>query len=128
MNKKIYTCLIVFFILVKASFAQAPLAATNPNFLHDKLEGLYSKSATVKLPDSVYTILKNYAFNTGLPQAAVLKNDLCIQVLYNPNLTIEDRIFYADFLLRPTKEPIPYIPMFLLESFRANLVSQIKKD
>lgn len=128
MNKFLLILLFMCIILVKPSHAQAPLAAANPNYLHDKLEGMYSKSANVKLPDSVYTILKNYAFNKGLPQAAVLKNDLVVKVLYNETLSLEDRIFYADFLLKPSKEKIPYIPIFLLEGLRTNLLSKLKKD
>ncbi len=127
MNKRFFLFLLTTSIITTTVFSQAPLAATNPNFEHDKMMGYYLQSQEVKLPDSIYTILKNYAFNKSLKEAAVLRNDYVFKVLFNKNLSTTDKLFACNFFIKANSDPYPYVPVFLLKSIQADLIELNKK-
>ena len=113
-------------LFFKISYSQAPLAAaTNPNFVHDKIQGYFEQSDNVKLPDSIITIFKRYAHTTNRFEPMVLKHTRHFQVLCNDNLPIADRIYACKFFIENNK-PYNPIPPFLLNEFLVILQAKIK--
>ena len=101
-------------------FAQKP--AVNPNEEHDKFIELYQKSAAVVLPDSVYRILKDYAFTKGYSEALVLKNEYLIKIIYNSDLTNKERIYACNKMMNDaTLEKEVYFPVFLFKNMKEKL-------
>jgi hypothetical protein len=122
MKRKFY----LFFLLVTtiscAAVAQAPLAATNPNFVHDKLTDLMVKSqSTVSLPDSVTQILINYARNKSIPYQLVLRNSYMFKVLYNENLSIDDRLFGCKYYILANSGVEQHAPLYFLQELQTSL-------
>lgn len=109
------------------SFSQTSKNSTNTTNDHDKMLEFYLKSQDVKLPDSVYVILKNYAFNRSLKEASVLRNDYVFKVLYNTKISIEDKFFACDFFIKANSGPYPYVPIFFLKSIQLDLLALNKK-
>jgi hypothetical protein len=118
------TLLICFTIF---SFAQSE-ATLKVYELHKKMTNFIAESQDVKLPDSVYRILKDYAFTRGLREAAVLRNDYVFKVLYNEALSVEDRLFACDFYIQANNNPYPYTPHFFLLETRKYLSSKNKAN
>ena len=74
MKKEILVITIVLFFLSKSTSAQTTEQSIENDKKAQKLTEMYVKSAEVVLPDSVYTILKNFANNRNLPINAVFKD------------------------------------------------------
>ena len=121
--------LLLFFLFTalffKFSYSQAPLATTNPNFVHDKLEELSAKSLhTIILPDSVTQLLINYARNKNLEYQLVLRNSYMFKVLYNENLSIDDRLFACKYYILANSDLYQYSPLFFLKELQASLIAR----
>jgi hypothetical protein len=127
MKQKILLTAILFICFTTFSFAQS--AATLEVYeLHKKITDFNAESQNVKLPDSVYRILKDYAFTKGLKESSVLKNDYLFKVLYNEALSIDDRLFACDFYIKANNTPYPYVPHFFLLETRKYLSSKTKAN
>ncbi len=121
--------LLLFFLFAglffKFSYSQAPLAAANPNFVHDKLVDLTLKSQnSVSLPDSVTQILINYARNKSIPYQLVLRNSYMFKVLYNENLSIEDRLFGCKYYILANSGVEQHAPLYFLKELEASLTAR----
>lgn len=127
MNQRFFILNVMLICMSYSSFSQAPLAALNPNAEHDMIDGFYQRSVNVKVPDSVFTILKNYAYNRGLAVSSVLKNELTLRILYNNDIPEEKRIQVCNFILRTTKDENAYIPLFLVQNIKSGLTIQNKR-
>ena len=119
--------LLILFVLstftFSLSFSQAPLSATNPNFVHDKLTDLMVKSqSAVSLPDSVTKILINYARNKNLEYQLVLRNSYMFKVLYNESLSIEDRLFASKYYIEANSGLYQYAPLYFLKQLQNSLI------
>ncbi len=110
-----------------SSFSQSSQTSINTTNEHDKMLDFYLKSQDVKLPDSIYVILKNYAFNKSLKEVSVLRNDYVFKVLYNSKISIADKLFACDFFIKANSGPYPYVPVFLLKSIQLDLLALNKK-
>lgn len=121
--------LLLFFLLAsffsKLSYSQAPLAAANRNFVHDKLTDFDNKSINfVTLPDSVTKILIDYARNKNLDYQLVLKNSYMFKVLYNEALSIDDRLFACGYYIKWNSGQYQYSPLYFLKQLEAWLISR----
>lgn len=121
--------LLLFFLFVglffKVSYSQAPLAASNPNFLHDKLVDMNVKSYnTVSLPDSVTQILINYARNKNLEYQLVLRNSFMFKTLYNERLPVVDRLFACRHYITANSGIESYVPVFFLKQLELALAAR----
>ena len=123
MKRTLPLIILLVVLFSKLSFAQAPLtAATNPNFVHDKLEDLLNKSLhIIPLPDSVTQKLINYARNKNLEYQLVLRNSYMFKVLYNESLSIEDRLFACKYYILANSGNYQYSPLYLLKDLEASL-------
>ena len=125
MSKKLLTLFIISILVLNKSYCQAPLGAANPNFVHDKITDFYTKSVEVKLPDSVYTILKNYARNKNYNEFSVLRNDYVFKVLYNKNISIGDRLYACNFFIKSNiTETYSYVPIYFLKALQLDLIAK----
>ncbi len=125
MNRKLLLLLFVLIFTLNKIFSQTPLGAANPNFVHDKITEFYTKSVDVKLPDSVYTILKNYAHNKNFNEFSVLRNDYMFKVLYNKNISIEDRLYACNFFIKSNMtETYSYVPIYFLKALQLDLIAK----
>ena len=107
------------------SYCQAPLSATNPNFVHNKLTELMIKSqSAVHLPDSVTQILINYARNKNLEYQLVLRNSYMFKVLYNENLSVDDRLFACKYYIEANSELYQYAPLYFLKELQNSLIAR----
>lgn len=124
--KKSFLLLCLFFAFFSnLSYSQAPLAATNPNFVHDKLVDLTIKSQnSVSLPDSVTQILINYARNKSIPYQLVLRNSYMFKVLYNENLSIDDRLFGCKYYILANSGIEQHAPLYFLKELEASLIAR----
>ena len=124
--KKSFLLLCLFFAFFSnLSYSQAPLAATNPNFVHDKLTDLTIKSqSSVSLPDSVTQILINYARNKSIPYQLVLRNSYMFKVLYNENLSIDDRLFGCKYYILANSGVEQHAPLYFLKELEASLIAR----
>lgn len=122
MKRKFYLFFLLATTISCASIAQAPLAATNPNFVHDKLTDLMVRSqSTVSLPDSVTQILINYARNKNLEYQLVLRNSYMFKVLYNETLSIDDRLFACKYYIAANSDLYQYAPLYFLKELQSSL-------
>jgi hypothetical protein len=126
MNRKLLPLLFISFLLLKLSYGQVPLGATNPNFVHDKMTAFYLQSEDVKLPDSIHRILKDFAYIKGKKEISVLRNDYMFKVLLNKSITIEDRLFACSFYIKANEEPYATVPMYLLKDIQLYLIAKSK--
>jgi hypothetical protein len=125
-QKLLFTAALFFFF---TTFCLAQSAATlEVKELYEKMTNFYIGSQDVKLPDSVYRILKDYAFTRGLRESSVLRNDYVFKVLYNEALSIDERLFACDFYIKANNTPYPYIPHFFLLETRKYLSSKNKAN
>ncbi len=125
MNRKLLLLFIVSIVCLSKVFSQAPLAASNPNYVHDKITDFYVKSADIKLPDSVYRILKDYARNKNYKEVAVLRNDGIIKIFYNKNISLDDRLYACNFFIKAnTSDPYPYVPLYFLKAIQLELIAK----
>lgn len=116
-------------LFFNSSYSQAPLAAiSNPNYIHDKLHDLGIKSYGRVLPDSLTQILKNYAQNKNLDYMSVLKNSYVFQVLYNENLSINDRLFACKYYILSNSGMYQYAPLYLLKEIETSLSARKQKN
>ena len=121
--------LLLFFLFAgfcfKFSYSQTALAATNPNFLHDKLTDMNVKSYnTVSLPDSVTQILINYARNKNLEYQMVLRNSFMFKTLYNERLSVVDRLFACRHYIKANSEIESYVPVYFLKQLEVALAAR----
>ncbi len=125
MKKSLLLVLLFAGLCFKLSYSQAPLAATNPNFVHDKLVDLTIKSQnSVSLPDSVTQILINYARNKSIPYQLVLRNSYMFKVLYNENLSIDDRLFGCKYYILANSGVEQHAPLYFLKELEASLTAR----
>lgn len=126
--------LLLFFLFAglffKISYSQAPLAAaSNPNYIHDKLTELYAGSFyKSEVPDSVYTILKNFARNKHIDENIVLRNIYMFKVLYYEGFTIDDRLFAVKQYIKANNGIYEYAPLYFLKEIEATLNSKKLKQ
>ena len=91
-----------------------------------KLTEMYVKSANVKLPDSVYTILKDFALKNNKSEALVLKQEFLLKMIYNTDLSIEDRILACDSIIKQYNRNKTKGPLTLVISNKIKLQSITK--
>lgn len=116
----------VCLVFHSATAQNAAQSAVNSD--HDKFIGLYQKSVAVALPDSVYNILKNFAFVKSYPESTVLKNEYMLKVIYNNELSISDRLYACDFLSKQYAAPQSYVPVFLIDEMKNSLILKAKSN
>lgn len=123
MKKRIIGFAVFFGIIYSSpSFAQSA-AQAEENAKAQRMTRIYIKSADYPLPDSVYAILKEYAFKRGLSEKLVLKHDLLLKMIYNTSLTKEERILSCDMLLTQYSAQDAIIPMYLVTNMKKTLIS-----
>jgi hypothetical protein len=91
-----------------------------------KLTEMYVKSAVVILPDSVYTILKDFAINNNRPINLVMKQQFLLKMIYNTNLSKEERLIACNNLIKQYSGIEPVGPIFLVNNMKTYLLSNNK--
>ena len=122
--KKTIIGFLVFFGTIYSipTFAQTA-NHTEEDLKAQKMTQIYIKSADYQLPDSVYTILKEYAFKNGFSEKLVLKHDLLLKMIYNTSLTKEERILSCDMILKQYNITNAIIPIYLVTNMKNTLIS-----
>lgn len=124
--------LLLFFLFAGSffmtSYAQAPLAAvSNPNFVHDKLTNMHNVSLDVKVPDSIYTIIKNFAHNRNIDENSALREIYMFKILFNENLSVDERLYAATYFVQVNFGTREYTPSFLLKQLQNSLTLRKNK-
>ena len=123
MKKSLLLVLLFAGLCFKLSYSQAPLAATNPNFVHDKITNLSIISQKVQLPDSVYRILKEFAILKNKNIGSVTRSDYMFKVLYNKDLSTEDKLFACRFYINANSGQFEHVPLYFLKHIELKLNS-----
>lgn len=115
-----------------SSFAQ-PSSTTPINSLMEdpaatKFRNLYNRSDQTLIPDSIINILKDHAFKNQLILTNVLKNKFVFSVIYNPEISISEKVESLDYLMKLYDVPSAMIPMILLKNLKRHFLSQTKND
>lgn len=124
-KKSFFLVLIILYCF--SSFAQ-PSSTTLISPLMEipaatKFRNLYNKSDQSLIPDSITTILKEYAFRNQLIITNVLKNKTVFSVLYNPNISLLEKIESIDYLMDLYNVPSSMIPLILLKNLKLQFLS-----
>ena len=122
---------IVFMIFYCSNSFGQPLSSTPINQLMEipaatKFRSLLNKSDQTLIPDSIITILKDYAFRNQHILNNVLKNKIVFSVLYNPEISISEKIESLDYLMDLYNYPSAMIPMLLLKNLKQHFLSIIQ--
>lgn len=88
-----------------------------------KFRSLLNKSDQTLIPDSITTILKEYAFRNQHSLNNVLKNKFVLSVLYNPEISVQEKIESLDYLMDLYNYPAAMIPMLLLKNLKQYFLS-----
>lgn len=123
MIKKLLLSSATCFLLLTAAFSQTTNKVKAPNEDHDRLFYMLYNSRNIILPDSMINALKLYGINKGFPESYVLKNTCALQVIYNPAISKDDKIFMCNYCLDIFKEPYEYLPRTIFSNMIKNLES-----
>lgn len=123
MKKRLFACTILLFIFSIKSFAQTNEQSIENDKKAQRLTNIYVKSANVVLPDSVYTILKEFAKNKNLPIDRVMKQQYGLKMIYNTALSIEERLLACQLLTSIYSGIEPVGPLFLVNNMKKMLTS-----
>ncbi len=91
----------------------------------DRFTIIYSKCDGIRLPDSISIKLKEFALKNSYEELFVIKNATLLKPLFNNSLSKEDRIYAADYLMALYNKPMSYIPLYLIEEIKANIITQV---
>jgi hypothetical protein len=123
MRKKMIGLLLLSSIFSVTVYSQVKNESAIQNAYAQKMSDMFAKSKDVVLPDSVYTILKNIAFNTGISEKLAVKQAYILKMIYNTSFSKEDRILACDHILRYYSSPGNIIPLFLVTEMKNKLIS-----
>lgn len=126
MKKKLFFIgFIIFYCL--STYAQnsstTPVAPLMEIPAATKFRNLLNKSDKTLIPDSITTILKEYAFRNQHSLNNVLKNKFVFSVLYNPEISVQEKIESLDYLMDLYNYPSAMIPMLLLKNLKQHFLS-----
>lgn len=124
MKKMIALTIVLLALFSVPAFCQTQQSLVEQDLHAQKLTAIYTKSSEVILPDSVYRILKNFAFTTGQQEALILKQAYIVKMVYNTQLSKADRLMVCDELIRQNSRPGAGIPVFLIQNMKNLLTSQ----
>ncbi|MEJ7611662.1 MAG: hypothetical protein WKF88_10835 [Ferruginibacter sp.] len=124
MKKTIIACFVLLALYSAPAFSQTGTTHEEQNRYAQKLTSIFNKSSEIVLPDSVYRILKDYAFTTGQQEALILKQAYIVKMVYNTEVSREDRLMVCDELIRQNSRPGAGIPVFLFQNMKTLLTSQ----
>ncbi len=97
-----------------------PLDKSNPNYEHDRITYLWLDSQNEPVSAEAINILRNRAIAIKMPEAKMMRNQFIFRILENKKLSLEDRIWAADFFIRASESDISY-PLDYLKTIRSNL-------
>lgn len=127
MKKKALFLALIFVILAINGFSQTTtpsrpaLDKSNPNYEHDRITYLWLDSQNEPVSREAIMILKNRAFALKMPEAKMMRNQFIFRILGNTKLTIEDRLWAADFFIKASESDISY-PVEYIKTMRSNLL------
>ena len=70
-----------------------------------------TKSINIALPERVTDDLKLFAIQNNLPQNLVLKNSIALKMLYNNNLTYNEKKVYLEWAVENYSTENKYLPI-----------------
>ncbi len=127
MKRKFY---LIFLLATTISFSSVgqtsstiPIAPLMEIPAATKFRNLLNKSDKTLIPDSITTILKEYAFRNQHSLNNVLKNKFVLSVLYNPEISVQEKIESLDYLMDLYNYPSAMIPMLLLKNLKQHFLS-----
>jgi hypothetical protein len=112
----------ILFILFSCFYCYDSNAQNNSLTNSDRYTIIFGKSDAVRLPDSITIKLKEFALKNKYEEIFVMKNATLLKPLFNNSLSMEDRIYAADYLLALYNKPMSYIPLYLIEEIKSTIV------
>jgi hypothetical protein len=113
MKQKLLLGFLLLFSISTATLGQN--TTDKPNALHDKLHGILSKSFEVQLPKKVLDALKAHAIQNNLDIKIVMRSALWLKPVYNENLTLDERLFFANHALKSVGKSDFTLPVYLFQ-------------
>jgi hypothetical protein len=126
MKKIIFLLSLSIAICSMGAFAQSQVSnrpaldKSNPNYEHDRITYLWLDSQNEPVSTQAIEILRNRAIALKMPEAKVMRNQFIFRILENKKLSLEDRIWAADFFIRASANDISY-PLDYIKTIRSNL-------
>lgn len=122
MYKLVLFPFIFCFCLISSAFAQTALDKSNPNYEHDRITHLINASKDVPVSKEAIIVLQNKAFAMKMQVPKMMRNEFLFKVLDNPKLSIEDRLWAANFFISGAAHDISY-PLEYIKILKARLAS-----
>jgi hypothetical protein len=126
MEKKflIITMISIFFAInafsQTATTVRPPLDRSNPNYEHDRITYMWLDSQYEPVSQQAITILKNRALALNMPEAKMMRNQYIFRILENKKLSVEDRLWAADFFIKASQYDISY-PLEYIKTIKSNI-------
>ncbi len=121
----LFALILFCFGLMTTVSAQTTLDKSHPMYEHDRITNLINISRDVPLSKEATIVLQNKAFAMKMEVPKMMRNAFLFKVLDNPKLSIEDRLWAADFFIKGAAGDISY-PLEYLKILKTGLASQTK--
>jgi Na+-transporting methylmalonyl-CoA/oxaloacetate decarboxylase gamma subunit len=126
MNKIVFLLFLTIFIFANKVICQVVNAETDINKDSRRFIEIATKSDAVKVPDSINVILTKFAQANKLWEPGVLKNAMMLKPLFNNALSMEDRLYASDYLMKLYNDPKSLVPVALIKNIKSSLISTPK--
>lgn len=122
MNKMLFFAMLCL-TTYNVSYAQTTDEIKEQAKINDKFSIMFNFSSNIKLPDSVKTILINYAKNKNLDIQTTLKQQYKLKMIYDVRNNKEDRLYLCDAFIKECNMHETYMPVFLIQDVKKFILS-----
>jgi hypothetical protein len=121
--KRLIAIIFLNIAIINSTSAQVTDEIKEQARINDKFSTMFNFSANTKLPDSVTTILINYAKNKNLSLQTVLKQQFKLKMIYDERNAKEDRLLLCEQYIKECYAYETYMPLFLIQDVKKYILS-----